>query len=74
MIEVIDKAWPYFIPTLEQKLTLPFIRDNANLASWLKHTSEQLDELEDKYRELCNKKVQLICMCKAKDREWQDDE
>jgi hypothetical protein len=74
VIEVMEKAWPHFIPALEQKLTLPFIQDNASLTSQLRCTSEQLDELEDKYRELCDKNAQLISMCKAKDKDQQDDE
>jgi hypothetical protein len=74
MIGAIEKVWPYFIPALKQKLTLSLIQDNANLTSWLRCTSEQLDELKDKYRELCDKNAQLISICKAKVRDWQDDE
>jgi hypothetical protein len=60
VIGAIEKVWPHFIPALKQKLTLPCIRDNADLTGWLKCTSEQLDELEDKYKELCDKNTWLI--------------
>jgi hypothetical protein len=76
----IEKAWPHFIPTLEQKLTLPLVRNNADLTGWLKRTgwlkctTEQLDELEDKYKDLCNKNSRLIDQCKAKDKDLRDDE
>jgi hypothetical protein len=40
----------------------------------LKHTTEQLDDLEDKYKELCDKNSWLIDRCKAKDKDSQDDE
>jgi hypothetical protein len=55
MIGAIEKAWPHFIPALEQKLTLPLVRDNTDLTGQLKCTSKQLDELEDKYKDLCDK-------------------
>jgi hypothetical protein len=35
--------------------------------------SKQLDELEDKYKDLCDKNMQLIDRCKAKDKDLQDD-
>jgi hypothetical protein len=73
MIVAIEKVWPHFIPTLKQKLTLPLIRDNANLTGQLKHTSKQLDELKGKYKQLCNKNVRLIDRCKAKEKDLQDD-
>jgi hypothetical protein len=73
VIGAIEKAWPHFIPALEQKLTLPLIQDNADLTSQLKHTSEQPDELEDKYKELCDKNMWLIDQCKAKAKDLQDD-
>jgi hypothetical protein len=60
VIRAIEKAWPHFIPTLEQKLTLLLVWDNADLTGWLKHMSEQHDELEDKYKDLCDKNMQLI--------------
>jgi chromosome segregation ATPase len=67
-------VWPHFIPTLEQRLTLPFLQDNANLTSQLKRTTKQLDNLKDNYRELHNKNAQLIGLYKAKDRDLQDNE
>jgi hypothetical protein len=36
--------------------------------------SEQHDELEDKYKDLCDKNMQLIDWCKAKDKDLQDNE
>jgi hypothetical protein len=60
VIGAIEKVWPHFIPTLKQKLTLPLVRDNTDLTGRLKRTSEQLDELKDKYKDLCNKNSQLI--------------
>jgi hypothetical protein len=74
MIGAIEKVWPHFIPTLQQKLTLPLVRDNTNLTGRLKCMSEQLDELKDKYKDLCNKNSWLIDQCKAKDKDLQDDE
>jgi hypothetical protein len=60
MIGAIEKVWPHFILALEQKLTLPLVRDNADLTGRLKRMSEQLDELKDKYKDLCDKNSQLI--------------
>jgi hypothetical protein len=69
VIGAIEKVWPHFIPALEQKLTLPLVQDNADLVGQLKRTSEQLDELEDKYNDLCDKNSQLIDRCKAKHKD-----
>jgi hypothetical protein len=60
VIGAIEKAWPHFIPTLEQKLTWSLVRDNADLTGQLKCTTEQLDDLKDKYKDLCNKNSWLI--------------
>jgi hypothetical protein len=60
VIGAIEKVWPHFIPTLKQKLTLPLVRNNANLMGRLKRMTEQLDKLEDKYKDLCDKNSRLI--------------